>query len=40
MPELRFTTDNAAMIAIAGLYKYQKGIFAPQNIAPQARMNF
>ena len=40
IPELRFTTDNAAMIAIAGFYKYQKGIFAPQNISPLARMNF
>ena len=40
IPELRFTTDNAAMIAIAGFYKYQGGIFAPQNIAPLARMDF
>jgi len=40
LPELRFTTDNAAMIAITGFYKYQKGIFAQQEIAPMARMDF
>jgi N6-L-threonylcarbamoyladenine synthase len=39
LPEKRFTTDNAAMIAIAGLYKYQKSMFSPQDITPLARMN-
>ncbi|MEN0056506.1 MAG: tRNA (adenosine(37)-N6)-threonylcarbamoyltransferase complex transferase subunit TsaD, partial [Mucilaginibacter sp.] len=33
-------TDNAAMIAIAGYYKYLKGEFARQNTAPLARMPF
>jgi N6-L-threonylcarbamoyladenine synthase len=40
MPEFRFTTDNAAMIAITGYFKYAKKIFAPQNISPMARMDF
>jgi N6-L-threonylcarbamoyladenine synthase len=38
LPELKYTTDNAAMIAIAGYYKYLKGEFAPQSIAPVARV--
>lgn len=38
LPELKFTTDNAAMIAVAGYYKYLKGEFAPQSIAPVARV--
>ncbi len=37
LPEFRFTTDNAAMIAITGYYKYQKGMFTTQDIAPAAR---
>ena len=37
LPELRFTTDNAAMIAITGYYKYQAGQFAPLDIAPLSR---
>ncbi len=40
IPEFRFTTDNAAMIAITGYFKYGKKIFAPQNISPLARMEF
>ena len=27
IPEFKFTTDNAAMIAISGLYKYRRGEF-------------
>lgn len=38
LPEFRFTTDNAAMIAITGYYKYLNGEFASQDIAPVARM--
>ena len=30
IPERRFTTDNAAMIAIAGLFKYRAKIFSDQ----------
>jgi N6-L-threonylcarbamoyladenine synthase len=37
IPAFKFTTDNAAMIAITGLYKYQKGEFASQDIVPQAK---
>jgi N6-L-threonylcarbamoyladenine synthase len=38
LPELRFTTDNAAMIAITGYYKYLKGEFANHEMVPFARM--
>ncbi|MDR1973795.1 MAG: tRNA (adenosine(37)-N6)-threonylcarbamoyltransferase complex transferase subunit TsaD [Bacteroidales bacterium] len=37
IPPLSFTTDNAAMIAIAGYFKFLMGIFAPLNSAPYAR---
>ena len=37
-PEFKFTTDNAAMIAITGYYKYLKKEFVGQDITPLARM--
>ncbi len=37
LPELRFTTDNAAMIAMTGYFKYLRGEFAPLDIVPVAR---
>ena len=37
LPEFRFTTDNAAMIAITGYFKYLKGMFTTQDVAPAAR---
>jgi N6-L-threonylcarbamoyladenine synthase len=37
IPRLEYTMDNAAMIAIAGFYKYRKGIFAGQDAVPFAR---
>lgn len=37
IPERKFTTDNAAMIAIAGLFRYREGNFAPLDISPAAR---
>lgn len=40
IPEFRFTTDNAAMIAICGYYKYKAGQFTDQQITPLARMHF
>ena len=40
IPPVRFTTDNAAMIAITGYYRYLKGEFAPDDIAPLARNYF
>ncbi len=38
LPELKFTTDNAAMIAMAGYYRYQQGEFASLDISPVARL--
>ncbi|MFP4557552.1 MAG: tRNA (adenosine(37)-N6)-threonylcarbamoyltransferase complex transferase subunit TsaD [Bacteroidales bacterium] len=40
IPEFKFTTDNAAMIAIAGHYKYLQGDFANHTSMPQARLPF
>lgn len=40
IPTLEYCTDNAAMIAIAGYYKYLKGDFVGQDVAPLARMPF
>jgi N6-L-threonylcarbamoyladenine synthase len=39
IPEVRFATDNAAMIAITGYYKYLDGQFSSQQITPVARFN-
>lgn len=38
LPEFKFTTDNAAMIAIAGYYHYLAGESAPLTVAPVSRM--
>ena len=38
LPESRFTTDNAAMIALSGFYRYQQGELAPLDVAPVARL--
>jgi len=40
IPAMQYCTDNAAMIAIAGYYKFLKGEFATQDVAPMARMQF
>ncbi len=40
IPPFSFTTDNAAMIAITGYYRYLEGYFAGDDIAPLARMYF
>jgi len=37
IPEFRYTTDNAAMIGITGYYKYLRGEFSGQDVAPLAR---
>ena len=37
IPQLRFTTDNAAMIAVAGYYKYLQGDLSTLDAAPIAR---
>lgn len=38
LPERRFTTDNAAMIAIAGHFKYLAGEFASQSVTASPRL--
>jgi N6-L-threonylcarbamoyladenine synthase len=38
IPARKFTTDNAAMIAIAGYYKFLKGEFVGLDVSPLARM--
>lgn len=37
IPKFEFTMDNAAMIAIAGYYKYLRGEFAGQDAVPYSR---
>ncbi|MCX6286335.1 MAG: tRNA (adenosine(37)-N6)-threonylcarbamoyltransferase complex transferase subunit TsaD [Bacteroidetes bacterium] len=39
IPPLAYTTDNAAMVAITGYFKYLKKDFASQSDAPYARSN-
>ena len=38
LPEFKFTTDNAAMIAIAGWFQYKEGIRTPLDVAPVSRL--
>lgn len=38
IPERSFTTDNAAMVAIAGYFKYLEGRFCPYDAVPYARV--
>ncbi|MFN4235004.1 MAG: tRNA (adenosine(37)-N6)-threonylcarbamoyltransferase complex transferase subunit TsaD [Bacteroidia bacterium] len=40
IPKFEYCTDNAAMIAITGYYKYLNGEFGAQNHAPLARYEF
>ena len=37
VPTLQFCTDNAAMVGIAGYYKYQRGEFADISLPPYTR---
>lgn len=37
LPPLKYSTDNAAMIAVAGYFKYLRGEFGSQGAAPYAR---
>lgn len=39
IPPFKFTTDNAAMIAISGYYKYLKNDFCDLGVSPVARIN-
>lgn len=38
IPKFAYTTDNAAMIAMTGHFKYQEGIFATMDAAPYSRV--
>lgn len=38
LPEFKFTTDNAAMIAVAGWYRYKAGERTPLDVAPVSRI--
>jgi len=40
IPAFEYCTDNAAMIAIAGHYKYLENDFVSQDVAPLSRMEF
>lgn len=37
LPPLRYCTDNAAMIGLAALFRFQRGESSSQNLAPQPR---
>jgi N6-L-threonylcarbamoyladenine synthase len=37
IPKFEYSTDNAAMIAITGYFKYIKGDFASQQLTPFTR---
>jgi len=37
IPKMAYTTDNAAMVAIVGYYKFLAGDFATQDVVPYAR---
>ena len=38
LPEFKFTTDNAAMIAVAGWFHYLNGERCPLDVAPLSRI--
>jgi N6-L-threonylcarbamoyladenine synthase len=40
IPKFAYTTDNAAMIAVTAYYKYLRGEFCSQDVAPFARTHF
>ncbi len=39
IPDISYTTDNAAMIGIAGYFKYLRCEFSDQSVTPMARFN-
>ena len=38
LPPLKFTTDNAAMIAISGYFRYREGMLTGLDVSPVARL--
>jgi N6-L-threonylcarbamoyladenine synthase len=38
LPDFKFTTDNAAMIAVAGWFRYLAGERTPLDVAPVSRI--
>ncbi|MFI3318446.1 MAG: tRNA (adenosine(37)-N6)-threonylcarbamoyltransferase complex transferase subunit TsaD [Rikenellaceae bacterium] len=38
IPEMKFTTDNAAMIAVSGLYRFEAGLLSSLDVAPITRV--
>ncbi len=40
IPKFEYCTDNAAMIAIAGKYMFEQGVFADQRVVAQPRVPF
>ncbi|MBQ6954216.1 MAG: tRNA (adenosine(37)-N6)-threonylcarbamoyltransferase complex transferase subunit TsaD [Bacteroidales bacterium] len=38
LPEFKFTTDNAAMIAVAGWFQYKAGVRTSLDVAPVSRL--
>jgi N6-L-threonylcarbamoyladenine synthase len=39
IPKFAYTTDNAAMVAITGYYKYLDGEFCGKEVSPYARVS-
>jgi N6-L-threonylcarbamoyladenine synthase len=39
IPKFAYTTDNAAMVAISGYYRYLDGQFCGKDVAPYARVS-
>ncbi len=40
IPKFEYCTDNAAMIAMAGKFKFDEGVFATQSVSANPRLNF
>ena len=40
IPPVEYCTDNAAMIGIAGYYKYLAGEYADQSVTADPRLSF